>query len=71
MLTTREALRTKREQKGLSARQLSADLGKSPTYVSKIESGDIHLSFEGFCEIVRHLELSSLEILYLVVTEGH
>lgn len=65
-----DALRVKREQRGLSARALSSQLGKSPSYVSKVESGDITLSLAGFAEIAKALELSVHEILYLVHEAG-
>lgn len=60
------ALRVKREQRGISARSLSASLGKSPSYISKVETGEITLSLTGFAEIAKALELSTLEILYVV-----
>lgn len=69
-LSPEDALRTKREQRGLSARSLSARLGKSPSYVSKVESGDITLSLDGFAEIARVLELTNVEILWIVSKAG-
>lgn len=50
----------------MSARSLSAQLGKSPSYISKVESGEITLSLYGFAEIVTALGLTNLEILYVV-----
>lgn len=60
------ALRVKREQRGISARALSARLGKSPSYISKVEADDITLSLTGFAEIARELELTNFEILWMV-----
>lgn len=60
----------KREQRGLSARALSAKLGKSPSYVSKVESGDITLSLDGFAEIARALGLSNMEIIWVINKAG-
>jgi transcriptional regulator with XRE-family HTH domain len=60
------ALRVKREQRGVSARALSASLGKSPSYISKVECGEITLSLTGFAEIAAALELSNFEILWVV-----
>lgn len=65
-LAAEAALRVKREQKGMSARSLSAALGKSPSYISKVESGDITLSLTGFAEIANMLELTTAEILWVV-----
>ena len=60
------ALKVKREQLGISARQLSARLGKSPSYVSKVESGEIELSITNFAEMVKALGLSNIEVLWLL-----
>jgi transcriptional regulator with XRE-family HTH domain len=60
------ALKSKREQRGISARSLSARLGKSPSYISKVESGEIMLSLIGFAEIANALGFTNLEILFVV-----
>ena len=64
--SAQSALRVKREQRGVSARSLSAQLGKSPSYISKVESGEILLSLHGFAEIAKRLELTNMEILWVV-----
>lgn len=56
-------MRTKRD---LSARGLSVQIGKSPSYVSKIESDQLEPSLSAFASIVRALRLSDAEILLLV-----
>lgn len=60
------AINFKRRQKRLSARALSAAAGLSPSYVSKVESGEIEPSFKAFCHIAAVLELSDAEIVFLV-----
>ncbi len=60
------AINFKRRQKQLSARALSAAAGLSPSYVSKIEAGEMEPSFRAFCNIAAVLELSDAEIVFLV-----
>lgn len=60
------AINFKRRQKQLSARALSAAAGLSPSYVSKIESGEMEPSFKAFCNIAAVLGLSDAEIVFLV-----
>lgn len=61
-----DGIKNKRMEAEISARSLSKALGKSPTYVSKVESGEIHLSFQAFSEIAVALGMSGIEILFLV-----
>jgi transcriptional regulator with XRE-family HTH domain len=52
----RRMLREMREERGLSQGDLAARLGKSQSYVSKLESGDRNISFlevRDFCRALR------------------
>ena len=60
------AINFMRREKQLSARALSAAAGLSPSYVSKVESGEMEPSFRAFCNIAAVLELSDAEIVFLV-----
>lgn len=41
-------------------------IGKSPSYVSKVEADQLEPSLSAFASIVRALKLSDAEILFLV-----
>jgi transcriptional regulator with XRE-family HTH domain len=56
-------LRTKRE---LSARGLSQAAGLSPSYVSKVEAGELEPSFKAFCRIAEVLKMTDAEVVFLV-----
>ena len=60
------AINFRRREKQLSARALSAAAGLSPSYVSKIEAGEMEPSFKAFCHIAAVLEFSDAEIVFLV-----
>lgn len=66
-----EAIRKRREDMNISARSLSKAIGKSPTYVGKVESGDINLSLREFSKMAIELEMTGMEILYLVRQAVH
>lgn len=60
------ALRFRRQRLGLSARALSEMIEASPSYVSKVESGEIEPSLHAFSRIVTALQLSMFEVGFLV-----
>lgn len=66
MITLGEAIRFARERKGVSARQVSQEAGLSPTYVSKVERGDMEPSLKAFGRIAIVLGLSDVEVNLLV-----
>ena len=70
ILTLGNAIRFMRERAGLSSRALSAIAGLSPSYVGKVESGDLGPSFDAFCAIVHGLKCTDGEILFLVRMQG-
>lgn len=51
-----------RQRKRISQRELSLRIGRSPAYVSKIESDTIEPSFQALAQVVVALEMTSLEI---------
>ena len=66
-LTLGDAIRFLRGKKGISARALSLESGLSPSYVSKIESGQIkEPSLEAFASIAKSLKMSEPEMITLV-----
>jgi transcriptional regulator with XRE-family HTH domain len=64
------ALRQRREQRGLSARELSLRAGLSESYCGKYESGRIECSLRNFAKIARVLDLTAQEIYFIVVQTG-
>ena len=60
----------KRQQQGLSAAKLSRLAGYSPSYVSKLESGDHDPSFTAFAALAKILEFTDQEILFAVKKAG-
>lgn len=50
-----------RNRKNLSARELSLRLGKSPTYINQIESGNFVVSVPVLFNIIEVLEISCAE----------
>jgi transcriptional regulator with XRE-family HTH domain len=62
------AIRVLRAEQGISARKLAALAGLSPSYVSKVEAGQIEPSFRGFSAIATVLRMSQAEIMFLVQT---
>lgn len=68
-ITFSKAVALLREQQGLSQRALSQRAGLSPSYVQKIERGDVEPSFRTFSQLATALSMSSLEICVLVKSE--
>lgn len=64
------AIRHLRDREGISARALSLAAGLSPSYVGKIEKGEISPSFEAFARIALVLKMSLLEVAYCVLSAG-
>lgn len=58
-------LRFARERVGMSARQLSAAAGLSPSYVNKIENGAMP-SLQAFARLARAAQLSDAEVAFAV-----
>lgn len=54
-----------RENRDLSARQVSELAGLSPSYVSKVESGEVSPSLKAFAKIAQALELNNAEVAAL------
>lgn len=61
----RYLLRVKREELGFSARELSQRAGLSPSYINKVESGEISPSLRAFSQIAEALNLNDLEVVTL------
>jgi transcriptional regulator with XRE-family HTH domain len=51
----------------VSARRLSIDAGLSPSYVSKIESGEMEPSFSAFAAIAREVKMTSWELMFCIL----
>lgn len=60
------ALRRRREERGLSARELSLRAGLSESYCGKYESGRIDCSLKNFARIAQVLDLSPTEVFFVV-----
>ena len=60
------AIRFLRTRYKRSARGLSQAAGLSPSYVSKVEAGELEPSFRAFCRIAEELGMSDAEIVFLV-----
>jgi len=65
-LTLAEALKYLRSKKNMSARRLSLAAGLSASYVGKVESGELLPSLNSFARIAGALDMSDVEILFLV-----
>jgi transcriptional regulator with XRE-family HTH domain len=61
-------MKSLRLSKNVSARGLSTECGFSPSYISKIESGDLMPSIETFSKIVQKLGCTDQEILFMIGT---
>lgn len=55
-----------RRRKGMSQRALARQIGRSPAYVSKMESGAIDPSLSAFASIVVALDMNALEVWTIV-----
>lgn len=60
------AIRFLRQKRKMSARALSQAAGLSPSYVSKVEAGELEPSFRAFSRIARVLQMTDAEIVFLV-----
>jgi predicted transcriptional regulator len=60
------ALRQRREERGLSAREVSLRAGLSESYCGKFESGRIECSLRNFARIAMVLELTPAEVFFVV-----
>ncbi len=65
-LTLGQAIKLLRQKRNFSARALSHRVGFSPSYINKIESGEIDPSFNAFAKIAYVLKMSQAEIIYLL-----
>lgn len=61
-----ETIRYMRQRRGLSAAALSRQAGYSPSYIAKLESGDLEPSLGAFASIAKALEFSDAEIAFTV-----
>jgi predicted transcriptional regulator len=61
-----KAIRMRRSEYGLSGAELSRRIGKSPSYIPKLESGDLDPSVKTFAKIVTVLDFTDTEIAWLV-----
>lgn len=64
-----DCVRYARTRKGLSARAVSREAELSPSYVQKLEAGDIDPTLKSFAKIAQVLGLNSEEILFCVREE--
>lgn len=69
-MTVGEVIRAARLAKGLSARRLSLEAGLSESVVGKLEAGNMQPSLHVFASIVCKLDLSPLEVVFLVRLAG-
>jgi transcriptional regulator with XRE-family HTH domain len=61
-----QVLKACRQQRNLSARELSARAGLSPSVAGKVENGTIVPSLRVFARLVRALDLHAQEVSVLV-----
>jgi transcriptional regulator with XRE-family HTH domain len=64
-----EVVYTLRNRQGISGRALSKKAGLSPSYVQKLEAGDIDPTVKAFSAIAEALGMSRDEILLCVMSE--
>lgn len=70
IITVGEAMRIARVRAGLSARELSARAGLSPSYVTKLEAGELEPSLHAFAKIAKAARLTQAEIYFCVLQEA-
>lgn len=63
-------IRAQRKLHGLSARELSAKAGLSPSYITKLESGEIEPSLKAFGRIARVLRFTVSEVYFCTMQEA-
>lgn len=67
-----QAIKALRERRtDLSARGLSAACGLSPSYVSKLEAGEIDPSFRAFAKLSLALGMTTAEITFFLCMEAN
>lgn len=54
----RDRLRLLRNERGISAREMSLDLGQNETYINKIETGKTSTTIASFLKICNYLSIS-------------
>ena len=64
-----DIIKSARERRGLSARALSVQAGLSPSYVSKLEAGEIEPSVRAFARLAYQLQMNPLEVYFSVMLE--
>jgi transcriptional regulator with XRE-family HTH domain len=68
-------MRVARQRQGMSQRELSLRVGRSPAYVNKLEAGTIEPSFQAVSEVAVALRLTPLETWVLcriaLLRNGH
>jgi predicted transcriptional regulator len=69
-LSVGQLLRMKRQKTSMSARELSIKIGKSPSYMSKVEAGTIDPGLRVFAKLVSELKLNTYEIAVCLGVEG-
>jgi transcriptional regulator with XRE-family HTH domain len=62
-----EGIRHLRTKKGLSARSLSLQAGLSPSYVGKLEAGEVEPSVKAFGKLAHVLGMGEREVFYCVI----
>lgn len=65
-----DAIQYLRARKNLSARKVSLLAGLSPSYVGKLEAGELEPSFRAFARLALVLDMSPQEVLFCVIQEG-
>lgn len=66
LLTLGEGIRLKREAAHLSARHVSLEAGLSPSYVGKVEKGEIEPTISSFYRICKAIGANDKEIVFLL-----
>jgi predicted transcriptional regulator len=70
-LRVADLVRVCRTRAGLSARQLSSLADLSPSYVTKLEAGELEPSLRSFARIVLALHMTSSEVMFCVTQSAH
>lgn len=65
-LSLAEVLQRFREHRGMSKRSLSQAADLSPSYVGKLEAGEIEPSLRAFLQIVHALKLTQAEMTFCI-----
>lgn len=58
-----DRIRAIRKQKGISQQQLAENIGKTPTYISRLECGSRGATLETLIDIINELQVSADAIL--------